>query len=118
MAIDFDVAHKHAFWCKRRDPSSAVCILRMEISKAAIEDIQSFARSHGKTRKAAVAGRGLTSLLLLLPPPPPLVHRPRPRYRLRARTTNAEPPATAVYGPIRVARHRAPPQQQVTHCPS
>jgi hypothetical protein len=39
MAIDFEVAQKYAFWCKRRDPSSAVSVLRMEIPNAAIEGL-------------------------------------------------------------------------------
>jgi hypothetical protein len=39
MAINFEVAQKYAFWCKKRDPSSAVSVLRMEIPNAAIEGL-------------------------------------------------------------------------------
>jgi len=39
MAINFEVARKYAFWCKKRDPSSAVSVLRVEIPNATIESL-------------------------------------------------------------------------------
>jgi hypothetical protein len=39
MAIDFEVARKYAFWCKKREPSSAVSVLRVEIPNATIESL-------------------------------------------------------------------------------